>query len=403
MPRDARLLSKWRVFISGVEIPHLGGTLTFGCNNYGQGSIMVEPDPLIHSFRPNAKVHVFFFDRYGQGPAGPIDDETNDLDARVSDAPWISTDIEPTPGSGDTDDLLNNYRLIFEGELIGVGHNKSPNSRQMSIEVGGEFRTFQRSKMFQSSIGGSFNTPLITGGLALPEMTVSSDDGSADVLSLAALADNFLDGQSNALDEKEPKYYRGSTKPDFAERMVSMTAFMSSFSGPLRLQTVRSRLINKIAGVPDLTIERFMRLTLSNQLFQETQGRITGQETVLDLLSHFCNQAFYSWYHIPGPYTPPNAPIPYVDARTGRVTTVPGQPSAPEEVKLPKNLEIKNPQGRGISNLTRDFYRNDYLFLPELYFAMPPPCNFFFPDDNDSISYSRSFDSEPTRFVITDP
>jgi len=391
MPRDARLLSKWRVFVSGVEIPHLGGNLTFGRNSYGQGSIQVEPDALVHDFRPNSKVHVFFFDRYGHGPPATTDEEDDE-----------SVDVEPTPGSGDPDDLLNNYRLLFEGELIGVGQSKSPNSRQMTLNVGGEFRTLQRSKMFQASVGGAFTTPLITGGLAVPEMVVDTGQGGADVLSLAALADNFLDAQSDALKE-ETKYYRTSTKPDFAERMIAMTAFMSSFSGALRLQTVRSRLINKIAGVPDQTLNRFMRLTLSNKVFQEAQGRITGQESVLDLLSHFCKNAFYSWYHIPGPYTPPAASVPYVDARNGRVTSVPGQPSSPEDVKLPENLKLTNKQGRGVFNFIRDFYRNDYLFLPELYFAMPPPCNFFFPDDNDSISYGRTFDAEPTRFVVTEP
>lgn len=391
MPRDARLLSKWRVFISGVEIPHLGGSITFGRNSYGQGQISVEPDPLIHDFRPNSKVHIWFFDRYGQGPPGTPDDlEEEDG----------SVDIESTEGSGDTDDLLRNYRLFFEGELIGVGQSKAPNSRTMVLNVGGEFRIFQRSKMFQSSIGGSFTTPLITGGLAVPEML--ADTGQADVLSLAALADSFMDGQSDSL-AGERKYYRVGTEPDFAERMVAMTAFMSSFSGPLRLQTVRSRLINKIAGVPDTTIKRFMRLTLSNRLFQEAQGRIDGQSTVLDMISHFCKYAFYSWYHMPGPYTPPNAAVPYVDTRDGSVTSIPGQPKGPEEVLLPKNLTLKNQQGRGIFNLIRDYYRNDYLFLPELYFAMPPPCNFFFPDDNDTISYNRTFDSEPTRFVITEP
>jgi hypothetical protein len=391
MPRDARLLSKYRVFISGVEIPHLGGNLAFGRNSYGQGTINVEPDALVHDFRPNSKVHVFFFDRYGQGPPGSPDDE---------DAEEI--EVEPTPGAGDPDDLLKNYRLLFEGELIGVGASKSPNSRQMALNVGGEFRTFQRSKMFQASVGGSFTTPLITGGLAVPEMLVDTGQGGADVLSLSALASNFMDAQSDSLAGPR-KYYRTSTKPDFAERMVAMTAFAATFNGPLRLQTVRSRLINKIAGVPDLTFDRFMRLTLSNQMFQETQGKLTGQESVLDLLSHFCKYAFYSWYHMPGPYTPPNAAVPYVDARDGRVTSVPGQPKGPETVPIPKNLTVKNDQGREVFNFIRDFYRNDYLFLPELYFAMPPPCNFFFPDDNDSISYSRVFDSEPTRFVITEP
>lgn len=388
MPRDARILSKWRVFVSGVEIPHLGGSLTYGRNMYGQGSINVEPDPLVHDFRPNSKVHVWFFDRYNRGPQGSIEENGE------------TVDVEPTEGSGDPDDLLRNYRLLFEGELVGVSTNKSPNSRMMMLQVGGEFRILERSKMFQASVGGAYTTPLITGGVAIPEM-VTTAPGSADILSLAAMADSFLDGRSDALNSDE-KLYRTASQPDFAERIVAMTAFMTSFSGALRLQTVRSRLINKIAGVPDLTLERFMRLTLSNKVFQEAQGRIDGQSTILDTIQHFCRNAFYSWYHLPGPYTPPNASVPYADARTGRVTKVSGQPREPEEVPLPRNLKLNSAQGRGIFNLVRDFYRNDYVFLPELYFAMPPPCNFFFPDDNDSISYSRVFDREPTRFIVTE-
>jgi len=390
MPRDARLLSKYRVFISGVEIPHLGGSLSFGRNSYGQGSINVEPDALVHDFRPNSKVHVFFFDRYGHGPPGYPDEGDDEID------------FEPVAGSGDPDDVLKNYRLLFEGELIGVGQTKSPSARQMSLQVGGEFRILQRSSMFQASVGSSFTTPLITGGIAFPEMVVEAGIGGADILSISALATNFLDGQSKALSE-ERKFYRAATEPDFAERMLAMTAFACSFNGALRLQTVRSRLINKIASVPDLTMKRFMRFTLSNQVFQESQGKIDSQASVLDMITHFCSSAFYSWYHLPGPYTPPNAPIMCADSANGRLAQVPGQPSKPEVVKLPPNLTHRNGQGREVLNFIRDFYRNDYLFLPELYFAMPPPCNFFFPDDNDSISYGRMFDREPTRFVITEP
>ena len=392
MPRDARLLSKWRVFISGVEIPHLGGSISFGRNMYGQGQIMVEPDRLVHGFRPNSKVHIFFFDRFGSTtPADPGDLNDN------------SIEVEPIQGSGDPDDLLKNYRLMFEGELVGLGQNKSPTARQMALMIGGEFRILQRSKMFQASIGGSYTTPLVTGGIAVPEMVVDTNEGGADVLSLTALSDNFFDGESEGL-SSEPTPYRGSQHPDFAERMVAMTGFLSNFSGILRLQTVRSRLLNKIAGVPDATMKRFMRLTMSNKIFQDAQGKIDSDMSILDMITFFCKPAFYSWYHMPGPYTPPNAPMLYPDPLTGRVGMIHGQPKkVPELVPLPANLVFENQEGRSIFNFLRDFYRNDYLFLPELYFAMPPPCNFIFPEDSDSIAYQRTFDSEKTRFIVSEP
>ena len=379
MPRDARIYSKWIVFIDGIQIPHLGLNLTFARNMYGTGTIMVEPDPIVHEFRPNANVLVFFYDEFASGEAA----------------------AKPSADSAEVDDPLNNYRLYFEGELSGVGHTKTPNSRNMALSVAGQFRIFQRHKMFLSTLGGEAVTPHITGGVMVPEMV--SDSDNTDILSLATLADSFFGDDSNGMATEQARLFRASKNPDFSERMVSLATFLSGYNGSLRLSVVRTRLMNKIAGIPDTVMKRLMGFTLTNQLLQsETQGKVEANWSSLDLINKVCSQVFYSWYQLPGPHTPPKGALAVPDSESGKMVSTQGQPTEPEFIELPSAM-TKGLASKKLFSLIRDYYRNDYVFLPEMYFSFPPPCNFLLPEDIDKIGYERIFDNEPTRVAIIDP
>ena len=43
---------------------------------------------------------------------------------------------------------------------------------------------------------------------------------------------------------------------------------------------------------------------------------------------------------------------------------------------------------------------NQHILRPDLWFGSPPRCNVLFPEDYDTVSYSRNFLAEPTRFML---
>jgi hypothetical protein len=43
---------------------------------------------------------------------------------------------------------------------------------------------------------------------------------------------------------------------------------------------------------------------------------------------------------------------------------------------------------------------NQHILRPDIWFGSPPRCNVLFPDDYDTLSYSRNFLAEPTRFML---
>lgn len=43
---------------------------------------------------------------------------------------------------------------------------------------------------------------------------------------------------------------------------------------------------------------------------------------------------------------------------------------------------------------------NQHILRPDIWFGSPPRCNVLFPEDYDTVSYSRSFLDEPTRFML---
>jgi len=370
MPRLGRKLSDWRVFIDGVEVPHLGFTITFGKNQFANGQLFLEPDKVIvQQFRPNSLIHFFVWDDQESGES-----------------------------------YLDKYKFYAEVELTGPTHTKTPTSRSMGVAFSGLFRIFARHKLFMSSVGQQFQTTHITGGYALPQMAAGIE-GSGDPFSVLALAGHFDPNKPNNGDKNLA--FRGSKVGTFAERMLSFVSYLSSYNAAQRLAVVRTRLLNKIASVSDSTIGGLIPATLSNAVFQQLQGEIRANDSYLDIINRFCSQVFYSWYHVPMPFTPKTSPdqkgggkFQLPDPETGELVDTPPQP--------PNGLEILDVDMLGEEKgkpfkFAREYYRNDYIFTPELFYAIPPPCNFIMPEDITDLSYLRTFDSEPTRVILNEP
>lgn len=369
MARLERRLSDWRVLIDGVEVPHTGFTITFGRNLYANGQVFLEPDVVVMDFRPNSLIQFFFRDT--------TETSNNELDQ---------------------------YKLYMEVESIGPTHNKTPQSRSMGIGFAGLFRVFARHKLFMSSVGDQFQTTHITGGYALPQMAASILD-TGDPFSVLALAGYFDANRPTNGDKKEAPF-RASKDENFAERMLPFIAYLASFNASQRLQVVRTRLMNKIAAVPDSTLGGMIPATLSNVVFQQMHGEVNADDSYLDLINRFCRQVFYSWYQLPAPYTPTGRggdkgnKIAIPDSKTGVPKSVDPQPEPGGEIlNMPQFLN----KDLRVFSFIQDYYRNDYLFAPELFYAMPPPCNFIMPEDIDQLSYQRVFDSEPTRVILNEP
>lgn len=327
---DARYVS-WKVLLDGVEVPWVSFTIGVGVDTAGTANVVLEPDPLLYELRPTTMVHIFMYDNFEE--------------------------------SADEDDK---YKLFWEGEAAGYAYSKSAQSRAHILNAEGTFSIFGKSKMYGHGFGPISNTPIITGSAFYQGETTQGQ-----LFNLAMFGKTF--GET---DPSTPFVEAIS----YAERMVGLIAYLSSYNALLRLQAVRNRVFCKIASISDRSLGRLIPKTYVYPWSEQiVNSKLPEDASVLDAIGSFNRWIFHHFVSISGPS------MPKVDR------------SKIKPVYFPARTPDDN-----LYAFARTFFRNDYLLMPELYYAVPPSCNYIFPEFFQSIDLTRQFNTEATRAVLMD-
>ena len=336
--------SDWKVFLDGIEIPHQGFQVSFIKNRPSDAQIVLEPDTVLKNLRPQSVVSIWFRDRV------PDDDITRKIDSE--------------------DDLLNSYILYWEGLTQGVVFEKGPESRSMRLQCESMDGIFDRTMAFMLGVGQVSKSVIVSGSVGINPNEVGS---SNELLAFATLGEEFTDAPTGTNES-----FRDNADPSFADRMLRLVTTLSSYNGILRQQVVRYRLLDRLCSVSD-NIYSSALVGLGKGLFGPIGQTLEQSHTVTEVLDHVQNYGFYSRYQNPVPHR--------ADA-----------PSATQYFKTySENSETEK------FRIPRSHPRNEFMFLPEMYYFLPPPCNFIFPDNIRSLSVARNYYNEPTRMLVLDP
>jgi hypothetical protein len=381
--------SEWRVFLDGVEVPHQGFEVSFPTDQVSRAFIQLEPDVRLSRIRPNTMVHIFARDRF---PSGGLSEE----------------DASKDLGAKDKEELF----LYWEGQSEGITYSKSASTRTMSLKAVGVLGVLETTKAFMMGLGSSSYTPLLTGStlpiIGAGAIEQTGDSFGQDLLSMQVLSERFTEesysddttsvgesiesfieqdqarrrGQSSETLEANVPFREGKT-PSFGERLIRLIVYLSSFNGVFRQMVVRTRLLAKLSALPDSSLESLIPLEIAQSLLGSSQNQVTARSSVLDIIRNVSGYAFYHFTQLPMP---------------PRATVQPG-----DNKVFPSLNQSGSAEDEDQFKIGAEFYRNDILFLPDLYYALPPPCNLIFPDMIESFDIDRFFNVEPTRLVITDP
>jgi len=324
--------SDWRVFLDGVEIPHLGLSVSFSEGQISQANILLEPDALIMSFRPGALIHIWARDFYVK-----------------KDTPEERT-----------------YRLYWEGLYSGYQYTKQPTGRNISITGSGIMQVFRDYKAFSIGIGSMLYGSVLSGSNLLPVFASDS------ALSLAGQGNNLF--RLSLMQDRLVK----NNQPA-AEMIKNAIGYLAAHNALLRQTCVRLRLLDKIVGVDDDLYGKLIQIESYKEIMGDLANDISETSSVSDIIERLQGYVFHKTVHVPFPYTPPT-----------KVT--PGRYDSPILVTEP-----------GVKGFPRRSPRNDLCIQPDTFFALPPPCNFIFPDQVAAASLSRDYLVEPTRYFLKDP
>ena len=94
----------FRMYIEGIEVQFVNANISATANASSQMSVTMVPSPAIWDIRPRSLIHMFFLDDY------------------------IGPEPDGTTQSGSV------WRLLWEGEVVGVGYSKSPSQRNVNLQ-----------------------------------------------------------------------------------------------------------------------------------------------------------------------------------------------------------------------------------------------------------------------------
>lgn len=132
-----------RLFLEGVEVPVVSATVQSQKNAAAVASIQIPANDYALEFKPRTLVHLFFYDLYHGAPPEDLV-EIAGAGIRIVNRPVeVDPDIQSLfpPERFEVDerqsqvDLENsNYRLLFGGEIMGFGFEKTPASRGIVLQ-----------------------------------------------------------------------------------------------------------------------------------------------------------------------------------------------------------------------------------------------------------------------------
>jgi hypothetical protein len=334
MPAGRRL--NFKLYIEGVEVPFVQIVINATANQPSQAQIAMVPTDSIFNIRPRSLVHVFFFDDY------------------IGPEPFGKTQTTPI------------WRLLWEGEVMAMGFNKTPSGRSFNLQCAD-----------MSNYWASCKTYFLSGD----ELGWAGADRTLFVGSRSVTL-NLLDDVSPFFQKFMVGKRNDGTKRSFPEALACM---MQGFTDDLVYwETLNNRvkLSQRIGLVQDDNAADLMRVQQFERIVRGMYGNLGGRVSMLDLVNHLKQLVYYS--HIPV-VAPPFLPV---DSELSSINICP-QPTT-EEAPLRDNLsstELRDGEPTLLS----------FLFKPQVYMSLPPRCNVFFPDIISSIGFQRNFMAEYTR------
>lgn len=299
----------FKLYIEGIEVPFVNANISATANASSQMSVTMVPSSAIWDIRPRSLVHMFFLDDY----IGPEPDGT----------------FQAVPV----------WRLLWEGEAVGLGYNKSPNQRNVSLQCIDLSNYWDYTQQyFVSSI--KHGIPTVDRRLFFGTSEVKFNI----IGSLTRWYERFLLDSDN-----------------LAEAIVKIIKFFTDGLVYWETLNTRVKLSDKTFAFDDDRVEQLVKANQLNEIIGSVTGQIGGRATIMSIINHLKELIYY--IHVPIVAPPFRAGG--TDESTPRDTTT------------------------------------SFLFKPNIYMTAPPRCNVLFPDQISSMSYSRSFLAEPTRLWLS--
>jgi len=354
----------WLVYLNGVEVPCPSVSVSYGVWMIPEATLSFPPHRLLHRLGTEDRVEVVVF--YLDDLADPDKPE---------------------------------FRLLFEGEIIGWSYSSSSSGRQMTFNAIADISIFTQLHYYflnnvdtvadyavsagaQSSgvgqAGAFYPFSLFKKGLLVQPMK-GDDANPPDITRPFEILYNAVRGMvDRRLNDQKP-VRRAIPAVNFFSRWVRKRNFVNRFAA---LPMFEDETSTTTGTFPIL--QAVQATTALQSIQQNVAAPIGNAGTIWDVLKETYGHVLFEIAMLP---TAPSARVRIVDATGASDGTIigPGNMSIDEVDVLKNPVRVMN-----------------YFVKPQMFFGIAPTCNVMFPCMTSNISYSESYVAQPTRTYVND-
>lgn len=337
-----------RLFLDGVEIPVSAANVSFAEGNGSQATISIIPIDELQEIKPRALVTLFY-----------LNSSSNE---------WK---VQENPAGSEQKASIDEYKLLFMGEMVGITYLKRPNGRSATLTCVDFLNYLDAIKMYganYTSSGGIEQIENAFQGARLGKSkstTATGKDLKTNIVS-------WISGlKTMGSDGKQKENITIGLHRLIKEIFFSGNYFFAKAFNRLRLD-------DQFVGLPkDTTSINLFDLKYFKKFYDATLARQGSMVSARQIVSLLQAPIMYNMVTIPCPYLDKDG--------SARVYSAEG---------TPLNSKITSRSEYPEATL------NQFVLKPDSWFFAPPACNIIFPHMYSDFQVSRNYTQETTRFIL---
>ena len=361
----------WLVYINGLEVPCISVVVNFGVGTIPTASIAFPPHRLLHRLGAEDRLDVVIF--------------------------YLDEFVNPQKPE---------FRLLFEGELMGWSYVTVANQRQISFDAIADISVFTQLFFFflnnvdtvasfvaqKSDVAGVYTAgavypfSLFKKGLLFTQGPTLDNPPPTDITRPFEIIYNAVRGM---LDSGIDPKLRAIPSVNFFSRWARKRNFVNRFAA--------LPLFEDGAGDPKVfPIIQAAQATTAMEAMQTGVAQAIGNAgTLWSVLQEVYSHVLFEIVMLP------TAPCARVRLSDGTILR-PGVVQPPEPLEMQRLLKLK---GEYVDNKvlpTEPIRLINYFVKPQMFFGIAPSCNMMFPCMTNHLTYAESYIAQPTRTYVND-
>ena len=363
----------WLVYLNGIEVPCSSVSVNYGVGMIPEASLSFPPHRLLHRLGAEDRIEAVVF---------YLDD--------------LATPTKPE------------FRLLFEGELIGWSYTSSSSGRQMTFNAVADISVFTQLYFFflnnvdaitsfiaqksdvagVAQAGAVYPFSLFKKGLIFNTAPSATDQPPTDITRPFEILYNVVRGM---LDSNISSNLRAVPAVNFFARWARKRNFVNRFAA---LPIFEDNVVDTDKGV--FPIFKAAQATTAMEAMQKNLSQTIGNAGSLwEVLQEVFGHVLFEVAMLP------TAPCARVRLSDGTIVG-PGVVSPPQDKELQSKLKAKGEAVSSIVDPKEPVRLINYFVKPQMFFGIAPTCNVMFPSMISNYSYSESYVAQPTRTYVND-